>query len=91
MAFTTATSPSPAASCPATPTATQYRTVPVAVDSPPLPPVVDTERHYVPYETDNYRRAHGWAAEQIARKFPGAGDLLTTMDSLIKQFLAGNK
>lgn len=60
---------------------------PVAVDSPPLPQKVATETHYVPYETDGFARAHQWASEQVARKFPGSVEVLTTLDSLIKQQL----
>jgi hypothetical protein len=64
---------------------------PVAIDSPPPPQVTATERHYVPYENDNFRRAHDWAAEQIVRKYPGATDYVAAMDSLIQQQLAGNR
>ncbi|MEM6331314.1 MAG: hypothetical protein AAF790_13850 [Planctomycetota bacterium] len=39
----------------------------------------------MPYETDAYAHAHQWASEQVARKFPGSVEVLTTLDSLIKQ------
>lgn len=64
------------------------RTVPVAIDSPPPPQVTATERHYVPFETDAFRRAHDWACEQVVRKFPGATDIMANLDSLIAQQLA---
>lgn len=63
----------------------------VAVDSPPPPQRVVPETHYVSYERDDYARAHQWASEQLARKFPGAVELLTSLDSLIRQHLAGEK
>ncbi|TWT30348.1 hypothetical protein KOR34_49070 [Posidoniimonas corsicana] len=57
----------------------------MAVDTPPPPPNVLRETHYVPYENDRFAKAHQWASEQVARKFPGAVEVLTTLDSLIKQ------
>lgn len=62
-------------------------TTPIAVDTPPPPQQVVPETHYVPYEQDQYARAHQWASEQLARKFPGSIEMLTTLDSLIKQQL----
>jgi hypothetical protein len=59
----------------------------IAVDSPPLPQQIVPETHYVPYERDAFAKAHQWAAEQVARKFPGAVEILTALDSLIKQQL----
>jgi hypothetical protein len=69
----------------------ESKIVPVAIDSPPPPQVTATERHYVPYENDNFRRAHDWAAEQIVRKYPGATDYVAAMDSLIQQQLSGSR
>ncbi|MEN1679466.1 MAG: hypothetical protein AAGJ46_07715 [Planctomycetota bacterium] len=63
---------------------------PVAVDTPPPPQRTATETHYVPYETDGFARAHQWASEQVARKYPGSIEVLTTLDSLIKQQLNGD-
>lgn len=60
---------------------------PIAIDSPPLPQRTMPETHYVPYERDAYAKAHQWAAAQVARKFPGAVEILTALDSLIKQQL----
>lgn len=60
---------------------------PIAVDTPPPPQRTATETHYVPYETDGFARAHQWASEQVARKYPGSIEVLTTLDSLIKQQL----
>jgi len=60
---------------------------PIAVDSPPLPQRTTTETHYVPYEKDDHAQAHQWASEQVARKFPGSIEVLTALDSLIKQQL----
>jgi hypothetical protein len=61
---------------------------PVAVDSPPPPQRTVPETHYVPFEKDSYAKAHQWASEHVARKYPGATEVLQTQDSLIKQFLA---
>jgi len=47
------------------------------------------ESHYVSVERDDFARAHQWAREQVARKYPGATEVLTTLESLIKQQLAG--
>lgn len=63
---------------------------PVAVDSPPPPQQVVPETHYVSYERDEFARAHQWACEQLARKFPGSVELLTSLDSLIRQQLNGS-
>jgi hypothetical protein len=65
------------------------RSVPIAVDSPPPPQRTMPETHYVPYETDSFAKAHQWASEQVARKYPGAAELLHAQESLIKQCLAG--
>jgi len=64
--------------------------VPIAVDSPPPPQRTIPESHYVPVERDDFARAHQWAREQVARKYPGATEILSTLESLIKQQLAGN-
>ncbi len=61
---------------------------PVAVDSPPPPQKTVTETHYVPVEQDSFAKAHQWASEHVARKYPGATEMLQTQESLIKQFLA---
>jgi len=61
---------------------------PIAVDSPPPPQRTVAETHFVSYETDSYSKAHHWASEQIARKYPGATEILQAQDSLIKQHLA---
>lgn len=68
----------------------QQHARPIAVDTPPPPRYVAPETHYVPYENDRYARAHQWASEQVARKYPGAVDVLTTLDSLIKQQINGS-
>jgi hypothetical protein len=67
------------------------RSRPVAVDTPPLPQRTVPETHYVPYENDAFAKAHQWASEQVVRKYPGAVDMLTTLDSLIKQQLNASK
>lgn len=64
---------------------------PIAVDTPPPPQRVTPETHFVPYATDDFARAHQWAGEQLARKFPGSVEWLASLDSLIKQQLAGKK
>jgi hypothetical protein len=61
---------------------------PIAVDSPPPPQQTVPETHYVPVEQDSFAKAHQWASEHVARKYPGATEVLQTQDSLIKQFLA---
>lgn len=64
---------------------------PIAIDTPPPPQRVERETHYVPYQADDFARAHQWASEQLARKFPGSVEWLASLDSLIKQQLAGRK
>ena len=61
---------------------------PIAVDSPPPPQRTVPETHYVPIEKDSFAKAHQWASEHVARKYPGATEVLQAQDSLIKQFLA---
>lgn len=61
----------------------------IAVDSPPPPQRSVPETHYVPIEKDTFAKAHQWASEHVARKYPGATEVLQAQDSLIKQFLAG--
>lgn len=61
---------------------------PIAVDSPPPPQRTVPETHYVPVEQDSFAKAHQWASEHVARKYPGATEVLQTQDSLIKQYLA---
>jgi hypothetical protein len=61
---------------------------PIAVDSPPPPQRTVPETHYVPIEKDTFAKAHQWASEHVARKYPGATEVLQAQDSLIKQFLA---
>ena len=63
---------------------------PIAVDSPPPPQRSVRETHYVPIEKDSFSKAHQWASEHVARKYPGATEVLQAQDSLIKQFLAGS-
>ena len=63
--------------------------MPIAVDSPPPPQRTVPETHYVPFEKDSFAKAHQWASEQVARKYPGATEVLQAQDSLIKQHLAG--
>lgn len=62
----------------------------VIVDSPPPPQRVVPETHFVSYERDDFARAHQWATEQLARKFPGSVEMLTSLDSLIRQQLNGS-
>ena len=62
---------------------------PIAIDTPPPPQQTVPESHYVPVERDSFARAHQWAREQVARKYPGATEILSTLESLIKQQLAG--
>jgi S1-C subfamily serine protease len=61
---------------------------PIAVDTPPPPQRTVPETHYVPIEKDSFAKAHQWASEHVARKYPGATEVLQAQDSLIKQFLA---
>jgi hypothetical protein len=41
-------------------------------------------------EKDSFAKAHQWASEQVARKYPGATELLQAQDSLIKQYIAAH-
>jgi hypothetical protein len=61
---------------------------PIAIDSPPPPQRSVPETHYVPVEKDSFAKAHQWASEHVARKYPGATEVLQTQDSLIKQYMA---
>jgi hypothetical protein len=61
---------------------------PIAVDSPPPAQRTVPETHYVPVEQDSFAKAHQWASEHVARKYPGATEVLQAQDSLIKQYLA---
>jgi hypothetical protein len=61
---------------------------PIAVDTPPPPQRTVPETHYVSVEKDSFAKAHQWACEQVARKYPGATEILQAQDSLIKQYLA---
>jgi hypothetical protein len=61
---------------------------PIAIDTPPPPQRTVPETHYVPVEKDSFAKAHQWASEHVARKYPGATEVLQAQDSLIKQFLA---
>lgn len=65
------------------------RTRSIAVDTPPPPQQTVPETHFVPVEMDSFARAHQWACEQVVRKYPGATEVLSTLESLIKQQLAG--
>jgi hypothetical protein len=61
---------------------------PIAVDSPPPPQRTMPETRYVSVEKDSFAKAHQWASEHVARKYPGATEVLQAQDSLIKQYLA---
>ncbi len=63
---------------------------PIAVDSPPPPQRTVPETHYVPIEKDSFAKAHQWASEHVARKYPGASEILQAQDSLIKQYLSAH-
>lgn len=63
----------------------------VAIESPPPPQRIVPETRYVSYEKDEFAKAHQWASEQLARKFPGSVEMLTSLDSLIRQQLAGSR
>jgi hypothetical protein len=61
---------------------------PIAVDSPPPPQQTVPETHFVSVEKASFAKAHQWASEHVARKYPGATEVLQAQDSLIKQYLA---
>jgi hypothetical protein len=54
---------------------------------PPPPQRVVPETHYVTVEGNEFAKAHQWAAQQVARKYPGTTEVLSTLDALIKQQL----
>lgn len=64
---------------------------PIAVESPPLPQATIHQNHYVPYAVDDFAKAHQWASEQLARKYPRSTELLMSLDSLIRQQLNGKQ
>jgi hypothetical protein len=70
--------------------ASARRVVPVAVDSPPPPQRTVPETHFVPIEQDSFAKAHQWASEHVARKYPGATEVLQALESLIKQHLSAH-
>jgi hypothetical protein len=63
---------------------------PIVVDSPIPPQRTVPETHYVPIEKDSFAKAHQWASEHVARKYPGAAEVLQVLDSLIKQHLSAH-
>lgn len=58
----------------------------VPVDSPPIREQ-SIEQRYVPYETDEFRKAVAFAHEQLVRKYPGAVGTVDFLDSLTDQYL----
>lgn len=68
----------------------QQRSIPVAIDTPPHNTTV-VEQHYVPYQRDDFAKAHAWACEQLVRKSPELVESLTSLDSLIRQQLNASK
>jgi hypothetical protein len=71
------------------PAAATHAAGPIVVDSPIPPQRTVPETHYVPIEKDSFAKAHQWASEHVARKYPGAAEILQALESLIKQYLAG--
>jgi len=67
----------------------EYRAFPVHTQHPPSPPVIHTETVTVPVEVDNTSRAFAYAKQQIAVNSPGALQTLETVESIMKQFMAG--
>jgi hypothetical protein len=63
----------------------------IVVDSPIPPQRTVPETRYVPIERDSFAKAHQWASEHVARKYPGAAENLQALDSLIKQHLSAHK
>jgi hypothetical protein len=63
---------------------------PIVVDSPIPPQRTVPETHYVPIEKDSFAKAHQWASEHVARKYPGGAEILQAQDSLIKQYLSAH-
>ena len=59
----------------------------IVVETPPPPQREIPTNHYVPVESDEFAKAHQWAAEQVARKYPGSSETLTTLQHLIEQKL----
>lgn len=59
----------------------------VVVDTPATQ-YREVHQQIVPVESDRFQRAHAWAAEQVARKQPGAAGTLQQLQSLIRQKLA---
>jgi hypothetical protein len=71
-------------------TAAEFEYPHVVVDSPIPPQRTVPETHYVPIEKDSFARAHQWASEHVARKYPGAAEILQAQDSLIKQYISAH-
>lgn len=62
----------------------------VTTESPPPPQHVVNSQSFVPYATDQYRRAHQQAREQLAKRYPSSIDMLEYEQSLIDQYLSAN-
>jgi uncharacterized protein (DUF305 family) len=59
------------------------------VDAPPSPERHRIDTQFVNVESDHYQRAHEMARQQIARRYPGAQEIIESELHLTRQFAAG--
>jgi hypothetical protein len=56
-------------------------------DHPSLPQQIVPDLRYITVEGNAFARAYEWSCEHTVRKYPGATEVLATLDSLIRQKL----
>jgi hypothetical protein len=62
---------------------------PIIVESAPIRGPHTEDTRFINVESDHYQRAHERARQEIARKYPGAIDILEAEKSMTEQFVAG--
>lgn len=60
----------------------------IATEAPAAPQVFTTATQFAPFQVDHVSEAFAFAAREIARKYPGSVDTVSTLQSLMNQFLA---
>lgn len=60
----------------------------VTIDTPPGPQVMTTSTQFASVQVDHVSEALAFAMREIVRKYPGSVDTVTTLQSLVNQFLA---
>lgn len=60
--------------------------IPVPVENPPIRETI-IKQEYVPYESDEYRKAMAFAKEELVKKYPAAVGSVEYLDSIVEQYL----